>query len=233
MAHGHNTEHRLRVRAQLVLHAARGRSNARIARETGLHLDTVRRWRGRIAQAGLPGLKERQRCGRPASFTPLQATEVKAPACRLPAETGVPISRWSCPELAREAITRQIVTPVSPSTVRRWLTEDAWQGETRKASGQVLSCPDCLSRLLSSVTGRPRCSLDADAAAAWTMTPYGRHSHSSGGIRHVARQGHPLRHRHLSQRRHVAPCLRRSGRRTGHACRRGGSALHRCPYHRG
>ncbi|MGW7245293.1 helix-turn-helix domain-containing protein [Streptomyces decoyicus] len=132
MAYGHKTEHRLRVRAQVVLHAARGRSNARIARETGLHLDTVRRWRGRFAQAGLPGLKGRQRCGRPASFTPLQATEVKALACRLPAETGVPISRWSCPELAREAITRQIVTGVSPSTVRRWLTEDAWPGGTRK-----------------------------------------------------------------------------------------------------
>ena len=35
MAYGHKTEHRLRVRAQVVLHAARGRSNACIARETG------------------------------------------------------------------------------------------------------------------------------------------------------------------------------------------------------
>jgi hypothetical protein len=55
MAHGHKTEHRLRVRAPVVLHAARGPSNACIARETGLHSDTVRRWRGRFAQAGLPG----------------------------------------------------------------------------------------------------------------------------------------------------------------------------------
>jgi transposase len=102
MAYGHKTEHRLRVRAQVVLHAARGRSNACIARETGLHLDTVRRWRGRFAQAGLAGLKDRQRCGRPASFTPLQAAEVEALACRLPAESEVPLSRWSCPELARE-----------------------------------------------------------------------------------------------------------------------------------
>ncbi|MFE7503590.1 hypothetical protein ACFU6O_31380, partial [Streptomyces albidoflavus] len=34
MAYGQKTEHRLRIRAQVVLHAARGRSNARIARET-------------------------------------------------------------------------------------------------------------------------------------------------------------------------------------------------------
>ena len=33
MAYGHKTEHRPRVRAQVVLHAARGRSNARIAQE--------------------------------------------------------------------------------------------------------------------------------------------------------------------------------------------------------
>jgi transposase len=82
MAYGHKTEHRLRVRAQVVLHAARGRSNARVAQETGLHLDTVRRWRGRFAEQGLPGLKDRQRCGRPPVFTPLQVAEVKALACR-------------------------------------------------------------------------------------------------------------------------------------------------------
>ncbi|WP_258017646.1 MMPL family transporter [Streptomyces noursei] len=58
MTYGHKTEHRLRVRAQVVLHAARGRSNTPIDREAGLHLDTVRRWRGRFAQRDLPGLKD-------------------------------------------------------------------------------------------------------------------------------------------------------------------------------
>lgn len=130
MAYGHKTEHRLRMRAQVVLHAARGRSNARIAQETGLHLDTVRRWRGRFAEQGLAGLKDRQRCGRPPVFTPLQVAEVKALACRLPAESGVPLSRWSCPELAWEATRRGIAAFVSASTVRRWLADDAlkpWQ----------------------------------------------------------------------------------------------------------
>lgn len=60
------------VRAQVVLHAARGRRNARIAQETGRHLGTVRCWRGRFAGQGLPGLKDRQRCGRPPVFTPLR-----------------------------------------------------------------------------------------------------------------------------------------------------------------
>ncbi|MFC8096504.1 helix-turn-helix domain-containing protein [Streptomyces sp. NPDC057301] len=84
----------------------------------------MRHWRGRFAQASPPGLKDRQRCGRPASFTPLQVAEVKAPACRLPAcrlpaESEVPLSRWSCPELAREAARRGIAPFMSASTVRR------------------------------------------------------------------------------------------------------------------
>jgi transposase len=130
MAYGHKTEHRLRVRAQIVLHAARGRSNARISRETGLHLDTVRTWRSRFAGHGLAGLSDRTRSGRPPSFTALQIAEVKALACQLPAETGTPLSRWSCPELAREVVARAIAGSISASTVRRWLKDDAlkpWQ----------------------------------------------------------------------------------------------------------
>ncbi|WP_208105633.1 helix-turn-helix domain-containing protein [Streptomyces sp. GC420] len=59
------------MRAQVVLHAARDRSNARMARETGLHLDTVRRWRGRFAELRLIGLADRKRSGRPPTFSAL------------------------------------------------------------------------------------------------------------------------------------------------------------------
>ncbi|MEU8244924.1 IS630 family transposase [Nonomuraea sp. NPDC048916] len=130
MAWGHKTEYRLRLRAQIVLHAARGLANARIAERVGAHVDTVRRWRGRFAEARLPGLADRKRTGRPPSFTALQTAQVKALARQLPAETGVPLSRWSCPELAREAVERGIATFLSASTVRRWLARDAlkpWQ----------------------------------------------------------------------------------------------------------
>jgi len=56
--------------------------------------------------------------------------EVIALACALPAEHGVPLSRWSAQELAREAITRGICEQISGVTVWRWLSEDAikpWQ----------------------------------------------------------------------------------------------------------
>jgi transposase len=130
MAYGRKTPHQLRCRAGVVLAAARGHSNARLALDTGLHLDTVRTWRGRFADGGLPALADRKRSGRPPTFSPLQAAQVKALACQLPAESGVPLARWSCPELAQAALERGITAFISASTVRRWLAEDAlkpWQ----------------------------------------------------------------------------------------------------------
>ncbi len=51
-------------------------------------------------------------------------------ACELPVASGVPLSRWSSAELAREAIGRGIVEQISDVTVWRWLSQDAikpWQ----------------------------------------------------------------------------------------------------------
>lgn len=130
MAYGHKTPHQTRQRATIVLLAARGRGNARIATETRLHVDTVRRWCGRFTLGRAPALADRKRSGRPPTSTALQIAEVKALACQLPTESGTPLSRWSCPELAREAVTRAITETISASTVRRWLRDDAlkpWQ----------------------------------------------------------------------------------------------------------
>jgi transposase len=118
------------LRAKIGLLAAHGVSNATIAAGLGVTVDTARKWRGRFAALGMDGLAGRPRPGRPPRFTPVQVAEVKALACQLPAEQGVPLSVWSCPELAREAVTRGITAAVSASTVRRWLAEDAikpWQ----------------------------------------------------------------------------------------------------------
>ncbi|MFJ1550093.1 IS630 family transposase [Streptomyces sp. NPDC088246] len=75
-------------------------------------------------------MADRKRSGRPARFTPVQIAETLALACQLPAETGVPLSRRSCPELAVELTARGITDSISASTVRRWLREDVlkpWQ----------------------------------------------------------------------------------------------------------
>jgi transposase len=51
--------------------------------------------------------------------------EIKALACELPATTGVPLSRWSSAELARELIMRGVVAFISAATVWRTLRSDA------------------------------------------------------------------------------------------------------------
>ncbi len=118
------------TRAKIVLLAARALSNNQVAARLGIGVDTVRKWRGRYALEGRDGLGDRPRSGRPPIFTPVQAAEVKALACQLPAEHEVPLAVWSAPELASEAVTAGIVGSVSASTVRRWLAQDAikpWQ----------------------------------------------------------------------------------------------------------
>jgi Homeodomain-like domain len=133
LAYSHTAGYQQVIRARIVRDAAHGYSNNRIAARQRVHVDTVRYWRGRYADEGLPGLADRQRSGRPARFTPVQVAEVKALACQLPAEAEVPLSRWSCPDLAHEVVARGLVPAISASTIRRILAADTlkpWQHQS-------------------------------------------------------------------------------------------------------
>jgi hypothetical protein len=73
-----------------------------------------RRKRGRVARAVFP---------------PEEVAQVKAIACELPKDQGVPISRFSRAELHRFVVERG-VSEASASTIGRWLAQDAikpWQ----------------------------------------------------------------------------------------------------------
>jgi transposase len=121
---------RLVLRARIVLLAAGGLANCAIAARLGVCEDTARKWRRRYCENGMDGLADAPRPGRPRKFAARAVAEVKALACELPAASCRPLARWSCPELAREAVAAGIVTTVSASTVRRWLADDAlkpWQ----------------------------------------------------------------------------------------------------------
>lgn len=120
---GAKTPHRDRVRAQIVLAAARGHANERIAADLRIGVDTVRKWRGRFAEHGLGGLVDLPRTGRPRRITALERAAVVALACQLPAASGVPLARWTGPELAAELTAQGLVSPVSVSSVLRILAE--------------------------------------------------------------------------------------------------------------
>ena len=121
---------RMVVRARIVLLAGDGAANCAIAQRLGVCEDTVRKWRRRYCGQGIDALADAPRPGRPRIFPAAVVAQVKALACEMPAASGAPLARWSCPELARHAVAEGIAPALSPSTVRRWLTDDAikpWQ----------------------------------------------------------------------------------------------------------
>lgn len=63
---------------------ADGDANAQIARDLGVHVDTVRKWRRRYCTDGLDGLRDLPRPGRPPAFTAIEVASVKALACSEP-----------------------------------------------------------------------------------------------------------------------------------------------------
>ena len=128
---GAKTCWRDRIRAQVVLAAARGRGTARIATDLRITDDTVRKWRGRFAERGLAGLGDLPRSGRPREISEADRAAVVALACQLPAATGVPLSRWTGPELAAELTAQGLISaPVSVTSLLRILAENPvrpWQ----------------------------------------------------------------------------------------------------------
>jgi transposase len=122
-ARGAKTPYRDRLRARIVLAAARGRDNARIAADLQITVDTVRKWRGRFAARGLAGLTDLPRRGRPRRISELTRAAVVALACQLPAATGVPLSRWTGPELLAEVTRAGTDCELSASSVLRILAE--------------------------------------------------------------------------------------------------------------
>src|SRR2546423_486300 len=66
----------------------------------------------------------------PGFFPPEVVIEIKALACELPVSRGLPLSRMSISDVAREVRNAGIVASISDKTVWRWLHEDAirpWQ----------------------------------------------------------------------------------------------------------
>src|SRR5262249_601683 len=104
--------------------------NCGIARRLGACQDTARKWRRRYCQKGIEGLADAPRPGRPRAFPAAVGAGGKALACEMPAARGTPLARWARPQLPRQGAAAGIAPAPSPSTVRRWLADDAlkpWQ----------------------------------------------------------------------------------------------------------
>ncbi|GAC1315115.1 MAG: hypothetical protein NVSMB27_50340 [Ktedonobacteraceae bacterium] len=134
MTRRHRSEQQVVLRARIILAAAQEHSNAQIAGDLGINVDTVRLWRDRWA--GLQGvdletvsLRERvQDAPRPGvapTFSTEQRCQMAALACEAPAKAGRPISQWTGREIAEEMKARGIVTQISPRHAARLLKKGA------------------------------------------------------------------------------------------------------------
>ena len=59
--------------------------------------------------------------GAPPIFPPRVVVDVKALACELPKERGIPLSRYSTRDLARVVVDRGVTASISGTTIWRWL----------------------------------------------------------------------------------------------------------------
>jgi transposase len=126
----HSTSQQLARRAQVLLAAADGRSNAEIARSLGVTRDLVQHWRARwqmfqpipLAELSLEDrLRDAPRAGKPSKITAEQICTIVAMACEAPSQSGRPITHWTQREIADEVIKRGIVERISPRHAARIL----------------------------------------------------------------------------------------------------------------
>jgi len=89
----------LALRSRIVLAAAAGPSSSQIARDLGVSVATVRKWRNRFAVDRLDGLLDEPRPGRPRTITDQQVDQVIIKTLE---STPKDATHWSTRSLARE-----------------------------------------------------------------------------------------------------------------------------------
>ena len=145
------------LRARIVLGAAGGASNAQIAQSCETSVNTARKWRGRFAERGLPGLEDAKRSGRPKVYGPEVRVEVVATATSSPPH---PESTWSHRRIAGALAKAGISTSqvgriladldIRPHRVRGWLTrrdDPAFWERAREVCGLYLTPPPGVVRI--------------------------------------------------------------------------------------
>ncbi len=121
------------LRAKIVLAAWRGESNAKIARDLQVCVDTVRTWRRRFRREGIPGLLDRPRSGRPPIYGLAEQLLIVATVTQQRPDTD---SHWTHRGIAEHLHTQVGISAsqigrilacldVKPHRVRGWLNRPA------------------------------------------------------------------------------------------------------------
>jgi transposase len=136
LAHSRTEPARLVERARIVWRAQQGQRGPAIARELRVSPDTVRHWLKRFNAAGVEGLRDAPRPGRPATYTPEEVGEVLAAALTDPQTLGLPFGCWTLDRLQAYlnehkgiAIKRSRIDDLLIAEGLRWRTQESWFGE--------------------------------------------------------------------------------------------------------
>jgi transposase len=129
-------ETRLVERAQIVLGLAEGERPRQVAERLGLTRATAYAWLKRFNVAGIDGLQDRPRAGRPPTYTPAEVAEIIAAALTKPDALGLPLGSWTLDRL-ETYLNEQKGIPIKCSCIDeiliaeglRWRTHETWFGE--------------------------------------------------------------------------------------------------------
>jgi transposase len=124
---------RLVERARLILLASQGHRVPAIAQQLQLTAITVRTWLKRFQAAGLHGLADPPRTGRPVTYTPHQVAEVIATSLTPPEQLGWPFASWTLDRLEAYvneqkamAIKRSRIDVLLIAEGLCWRTQETW-----------------------------------------------------------------------------------------------------------
>jgi transposase len=127
---------RLRDRACIVALSAQGWWVSDIARIVRVTPQVVRKWIQRFNAAGLDGLQDQPRSGRPPTYTAEQSGEVIAVALLKPDSLGLPFGCWTLDRLEAYlneerglSIKRSRINELLVAEGLRWRTDETWFGE--------------------------------------------------------------------------------------------------------
>lgn len=135
MAQSRTAAARTVERARIVWLASQGWRVPAIARDVGLHAATVRLWLKRFNAAGLDGLRDRPRAGRPATYAAEQAGQVVALSLTDPRSLDLPFASWTLDrltaylhEVKHISMSRAQVGKLLVAEGLRWRTQETWFG---------------------------------------------------------------------------------------------------------
>lgn len=168
------------LRAQIVLEASQGKSNATIAQALAVSVETVRLWRNRWAAWQNIDLKDRgveerltdaPRPGAPARISAEQHCQMELLAGFAPSQSGRPISQWSGREIAEEMIQRGIVDHISRRHAARLLKKGASNRIGSVTSSRRLPMHSVSRKSMTAVNATqqpPRQPNGENGRSAWT-----------------------------------------------------------------